>query len=197
MNKSKQSNRNNKRSAQTKRSTQLTVPWTPAVQGSNLISMDIEAYFGKLTTTVSSGVVANSYAIEAARMDNFSTRFQGFDEYRIESVLIRINCCSSAVTGLMNIWVEPNIAASATPTAGDAKANKTLTFANGANQKTHTIVYNPKNSVTQDWNDINQPNEPIGYLKAFTNNSDFGSPVTAIDVAVVTGVFRVWFRGFA
>ncbi len=167
--------------------------YTPGIKSTTLA---VEVYIGKITTTVTTGVIAQATAIQAALMPNFASRFVLFDEYLIESFKLQVDTCSSNLSGLLNFWFEPNTASNATPTATDAKQNRTLTFAAGSNQKTHTLFFNPRNSATQIWNPITTTNTPIGYLKVYTNTVDYAASTVATDYAVLTGVMRIALRGF-
>jgi hypothetical protein len=159
--------------------------------------MDVEVFIGKITTTVTTGVISQAYAVQAAMIANFGARFVLFDEYLIQKFKLRIDTSSSNLAGILNIWFEPNVASTSAPSAADAKNNKTLTFAAGSNERTHSLTFNPKNVVTQIWNPISSTTTPIGYLKVYTNATDFAASVVATDYAVLTGVMTVYFRGFA
>jgi hypothetical protein len=178
-----------------------TVPYgsiRPVYTPGNAVQMmDIEVYVGKITTTVTTGAIAQAYAINAGLIANFGARFVAFDEYLLESFKLRVDTCSSNLAGLLNIWFEPNIASTSAPAAADAKNNKTLTFSAGSNGKTHTLMFNPKNVVTQAWTPISTTTAAFGYLKVYTDAANFASSIVATDYAVLTGIMRVYFRGFA
>jgi len=162
------------------------------------VRLPIEIFIGKLTTTVTTGVIASTTAIQASLNANFAARFGTcFDEYMIQSALFKFDMCSSALPGLLNVWIESNINSGAAPTLTDAKQNKTTTFAAGSNQRTHTIFFNPKNTVTQAWTLCTTTTAPIGYLKVYTNNADFASSIVATDYVVISGVLTVAFRNYA
>jgi hypothetical protein len=165
--------------------------------GNTVVKLPIEVFIGKITTTVTTGVISQAYAVQAAMIANFSSRFVLFDEYLIEWFKLRIDTSSSNLAGILNIWFEPNIASTSAPSAADAKNNKTLTFAAGSNERTHTLRFNPKNAVTQSWTPISTTTAAIGYLKVYTNATDFASSIVATDYAVLTGIMQVAFRGFA
>jgi hypothetical protein len=155
-----------------------------------------EVFIGKLTTTVTTGVISSTTALNAAIIANFASRFGLFDEYLIESALLRFDCCSSSNPGIFNVWCEPESGATSAPAATDAKNNKTLTFSCGDNSKTHVLRFNPHNPNTQIWTPITTVTQTCGNLKVYTNNADFGSTTVATDYVVVTGVMNLAFRGF-
>jgi hypothetical protein len=169
------------------------VPFTP---GNAPMSINCEVFLGKLTTTVTSGVIASTTPIQAGIIASFGSRFALFDEYLLESFTVKLDTCSSNLAGLINVWFETNATSTATPTQNDAKDNKTLTFAAGSNDRTHKLHYNPRNAVTQVWTPISTTTVTIGNLKVYTDNSNYGSSVVATDYVVMTGVMRVSFRGF-
>lgn len=165
--------------------------------GNSVTRMKIEVFIGKITTTVTTGVISQAYAVQASMIANFGARFVLFDEYMLEKFQLKIDTSSSNLAGILNIWFEPNIASTSAPGAADAKNNKTLTFPAGANERTHRLSFNPRNSVTQAWTPISTTTAPIGYLKVYTNATDFAASVVATDYAVLTGIMTVAFRGFA
>lgn len=171
----------------------LIPQYTPGIKNTRL---PIEFYIGKFATTVTTGVISLTQAIESVLIPSFSSRFSVFDEYLIESVLVRINTCSSTIPGLINVWFEPNISSSGAPNATDAKDNKTLTFSASSCMNTHTLSFNPRNPGTQSWTPVSTSTTPIGYFKMYTDNANFASSTAATDYAVVTGVMTVCFRGF-
>jgi hypothetical protein len=178
-----------------------TIPAGMKIQGSGtdsvFVKLPIEIFIGKLTTTVTTGVIASTTAIQAALNPNFAARFGVvFDEYMILSAIIKFDTCSSTLPGSINAWIESAIGNSAAPTLTDAKQNKTLTFPAGANQRTHKIIFNPRNVNTQAWTLCTTTTAVCGYLKVYTNNADYGSSVAATDYLVVTGVLNIAFRNF-
>ncbi len=165
-------------------------PGTPAMR------LAVEIFVGKLTTTVTSGQISSSTAIQAALMANFGGRFVAFDEYMIEKVMFKVDCCSQNNPGLINMWCEPVASATGAPNSTDAKQNKTVTFPAGDTSKTHVMKYNPNNAVTQAWTPVSNTTAVCGNFKIYTNNADFGSTTVATDYVVVTGTIWVAFRGF-
>jgi hypothetical protein len=158
--------------------------------------MNLEVSIGKITTTVTTGLIALATAIQAGLVSNFNSRFgTTFDEYLIESFDLYINMCSSSNPGVINFWFETQSTSS--PSAADATNNKTKTISAGSNEKQWRLHFNPRNAVTQAWTPISTTTAPIGYLKTFTNNSTFASSVVATDYAVLTGTLHVAFRGWA
>ncbi len=169
----------------------------PPSPGNMPIRMKLECFVGKYTTVVGTGVISQMNAIQAGLITNFATRFAMFDEYRIESFLLRVDCSSSTNPGVINVWIESNASATSLPTATDAKDNKTLTFSAGDNARTHVLSFNPRNQNTQAWTPITTTTLSCGEFKIYTDNANYASTTVATDYCVVTGTMTVAFRGFA
>jgi len=159
------------------------------------ITMNIETFVAKYTTTVTTGVIATNNSIQAAMIDSFAARFVGFDQYRIRSVRFQMDCCASTNPGVINVWVEPSGAG--VPNATNAKDNYTCTFSAGDNSKHHILTYNPRDPATQVWTAVATTTSPIGYLKVYTNNADFAASTVATDYLVVMATLVIEFRGYA
>jgi len=198
MSTSMRSTRKTKRTRTRKAAVPLGYVVANATNGQPDLTMNFELFFGKITTVVTSGLIAYTAALNVGLVNSFAARFgTSFDEYMILSLTVRINTCSSNLPGLLNVWIENQSGATGTPAATDAKSNKTLTFSAGSNEKTWSLSFNPRNTATQTWNLPSNTTASIGNLKIYTNNADFGSSVVATDYAVITGTMRVAFRGFA
>ncbi len=169
----------------------------PPYQSLNNKFFVMECYLAKVTSTVTTGVIAFTQSIEAGLVSSFGSRFDAYDEYLIEWFELRVDTCSSNLSGLLNVWIEADATNTGTPTATNAKQNKTLTFAAGANQRTHKLRYNPRNPVTQKWTPTGTTNASIGNVKVYTNTTDFAASTVATDYAVLTGTMGIWLRGFS
>jgi hypothetical protein len=180
-----------------RRNTNSFLSTTPFSPGNPAIRLKLEVYVGAYATTAATGAIAVNVPITAGLINSFASRFVLFDEYVIESVTMKLNCCSSSNPGIINAWYEPVAGNTGTPTSTDAKDNKTLTFSAGDNNKTHVIGFNPKNSNTQIWSPITTTSQSCGNFKIYTDHNNFSSSTAATDYLVVSGVMTVLFRGFA
>lgn len=192
------SSRRSKKQVQGKRRSQkgagdtLNTQYSPGVQ---VVTMKISTILPKYTTTVTTGVIASSVAIQASLMTNFSTRFAAFDEFRITQVLFKANLCSASNPGTINMWVEP--LSNTVPNSTMAGTNSVRRFPAGGNDRTPTLLYRPADYAYLDWLTIGTTTSPIGWLNVYTDNSTFASSTVATDYMVVSADFTVQFRGMA
>jgi len=192
----KKPNKNNGKGMRQNKALQLynsTIPYSP---GTPFVTLRLTGLNVKYTTTVTTGVIASSTAIQTGNITNFSTRFAvAFDECRITKVIFRAYPCSSANPGTVNMWVEPQ--SNSTPTTNLAQQNNVVAFPAGANDRIPTLVYQPTDFNYNDWIPVSTTNSVIGYFNVYTNNADFASSTTATDYLVVKAEYFVQFRGFA
>jgi hypothetical protein len=167
----------------------------PFTKGVPATSLKIQGNPAKYTTTVTTGVIAVSTAIQAALCSNFSTRFQAFDEYRIIKAIFSAYPCSSNNPGSIVMWVEP--LSNATPTSSLAATNTVTTFSAGGNSKVTTLSYRPVDYAYLDWTPVTTSTSPVGYLNVYTDNANFASSTTATDYCVIRATLTFQFRGYA
>jgi hypothetical protein len=160
-----------------------------------MTTLKIDGASQKFTTTVTTGLIATSYAINLGNMPSFATRFGVvFDEARILKAVFRFRPCSSATPGMCNTWVEP--VSSANPTAALAANNKVVAFSMGSNDRVTTLTYSPSDFQYLEFTDATVTNTTVGYLNIYTDNSNYASPTTATDAFVLRAEYIVQFRGY-
>lgn len=188
LSKKKGSTRRNKANV----SNTLSVSYSPNVP---VVTMTIPTVLPKYTTTTLTGVIANSTAIQASLMSNFSNRFQSFDEFRILQVRFNCNLCSSSNPGTINVWVEP--LSTTTPTSAIAASNIALRFSAGSNDSKHSLVYRPADYAYLDWLTPGTTTSPVGWLNVYTDNANYGATVAVADYLVIEAIFTLQFRGLS
>jgi hypothetical protein len=166
----------------------------PAFPGQPVVALKVRADPIKFTTTVTTGQIAVSTNLVYTLINNFTTRFATWDEYRVTKVLFRFNCFSSTNPGLIRAWIEDR--SSSAPTNAIAEAEKGISFAAGDITRTHTLVYRIMDPVYVDYTALNAT-QSVGYLNVFTNNANWGSSTVATDYFTCVPEFTIQFRGFA
>jgi hypothetical protein len=169
-------------------------PMPAAVPGEVAATLKIETWVGMYQTTVTTGVVAQSLAVQGGAVDNFASRFASFDEYRIRKVRYVATPVSSSNNGILNMWFETQ--SSATPTSSNAKDNYTKIIPLSDVNRTHSMNFNPRDPVSQGWLPITSVSTPCGYCKIYTDNTNFNSPITVLNVIIITATYWIEFRGF-
>ncbi len=166
----------------------------PAFRGQPVAQFWVPADPIKLTTTVTTGVIANTTAINYSLISSFTTRFAGWDEYRVIQVRIEWKCFSSTNPGMVRGWVEDR--SNATPTLAIAEASEGLCFSAGDVVTPHVLTYRIMDPVYIDYTQLNAT-QTIGYINTYTNNANYGATGVATDYVGVHAKLLFQFRGLA
>ncbi len=168
----------------------------PAYTGQPCFATKIMSDPIKLTTTVTTGQIANTTTITNALITNFATRFAGmWDEYRIIKCRAIVVCFSSTNPGQMNHWFDEPSTAGAAPAIADARKNRCLRFNASDTGKPHQMTLTPHDPTLQQWNDT-AVGLTIGVYKMYTDNANYGSSIVATDYCTVQFDLTIQFRGF-
>lgn len=167
----------------------------PYTKGTPVTSLKVQGNPTKYTTTVTTGVIAVSTAIQASLCSNFSNRFQAFDEYRIIKAVFDAYPSSSNNPGTIVMWCEP--LSSATPTSSLAVSNTVTSFSAGGNSKVTSLSYRPTDYAYLDWTPVTTSTAPVGYFCVYTDNTNFASTTVATDYCIIRATLTIQFRGFA
>jgi len=150
---------------------------------------------GAVSTTVTTGVVAVAYGCDAGLITGFATRFGStFDEYRILGVDAEALAVSPS-TGATVMWF-------------DEKDDNNPT-ANASLERTASVVLNtntqPKSRITRSWRArdlLDLQYTPIGTtnvvpvaFKIYTDNVNWGAPITVTPLWIIRLKFHIEFRG--
>lgn len=147
-----------------------------------------------MTTVVTTGVISNSLTIGNGLITNFSSRFAGFDEYRIVKAKFVFQPFSSINPGVIRAWIEEKSATA--PTVTLANTNRGITFPASSVERTHMLTWRPTDPTDTDYNTLST-SLASAYVKVYTDNTSYGSSIVATDYLSVTPYFTVQFRGLA
>lgn len=136
-----------------------------------------------ITTTVTTGVVAQVYAVASASVTSFATRFGStFVEYRIVAARFRTRCYSTANPGLCVQWFDEK--SNATPTTLEAVEKMIQSFPFSDQVNSHSQKWNPTDMLDLQYIPI-ATSTPVCYFKTYSDAAFFGSPVIATNVGIV------------
>lgn len=166
----------------------------PEYRGQPVIQQVIQATGGPLSTTVTTGAIANIVTLSAANISNFASRFVTFEQFRIVKVRARVRNFSVQNPGILNMWYDSQ--QSSTPTATLATNAISKKFNASSVEKEHTLVYTPHDPAEQAWSLVSAASGPIGYFKLYTDNSTYGSSIVATPYCLVEFDFTIQFRNF-
>ncbi len=147
----------------------------------------------KLTTTVTTGVIANTTTLQASIITNFATRFQMWDENRLVRAVLEWRCFSSSNPGVVRGWVEPWD--TATPTLAMAEASEGITFSASDITRPHVLDFKIFDPSRLDF--TSGTSSVIGYVKTYTNNANYGASTVATDYLVLHIRLLFQFRGLS
>lgn len=146
-----------------------------------------------LATLVTSGIASQNLSLSSARILSFAARFLAFTEFRIVKAIMKIRFFSSSEPGLLLYWCTEDDAAAPNATAAIDAPTKQVNMSDIT--KSHSIVYVPKDPAQQTWTLVSSGAPVIGYFKCYSDNTNFGSKITAGNVATISFDFEVQFRG--
>lgn len=166
----------------------------PLYKGMPTVTHKIAAQTVPLSTLVTSGTVAQNITLSSANITNFTTRFAGYDEFRIVKAEVIVRCASSTASGIANMWFVEDT--SSNPSNTSSLQARAIRFNWSDVTKPHRITYKPHDPAQQTWTVVNGGNPTIGYFKIYTDNVNYGSPIVVTMVATVEVLYTVQFRGF-
>jgi len=155
--------------------------------------MWLEANPVKLTTTVTTGVIANGYAIASSSLAAFATKFGStFVEYRIVRAKLQTRNFSSTNPGIMNEWIDEKV--TSVPTLAESKERATLVFSSSSVGQAKQIDWICTDLLDLQFIDIGT-STTVATFKQYTDNANYGASAVATDYCEIGGKFLVQFRG--
>jgi hypothetical protein len=166
----------------------------PAFRGQPVYTAKIMSDFFKLTTTVTTGVIATVVTLRTNLITNFGARFPGFEEFRIVKARIIITMFSSTNPGRVVLYADPDD--STTPTLQLARNHRSMML--GASDITHPFImsYTPHDLEKLNYVSMGAADNAIGYFKIYTDNAALGASIVATDYLDYSVDLTVQFRGF-
>lgn len=165
-----------------------------AFPGQPVLSAKVSSDFAKLTTTVTTGVIAEVINIDNTLVTSFFTRFAGWQEYRIIKAVLKVTSFSSTNPGRIVLYLDEQDAT--TPNLADSQARRYVMFSAADVSRVHTLLYTPHDLADLNYTLIGNNSPTLAYFKIFTDNSDLGSSIIATDYLSWTVDLTFQFRGF-
>lgn len=151
-----------------------------------------------LTTTVTTGVIAVTYAVApVANIFGWATRFQNsFEEYRLLGVRFYIRPITAS-TGVTKFWFDEK--STSNPTANEAQERTVVavlpnTNANVASAK--MVSWRARDLLDLEYSAIGAATQPVNF-KIYTDTASFGAPVVATTLWLIEPEYHIEFRGIA
>jgi hypothetical protein len=166
----------------------------PAFPGQVTKSFKLEATPLTIVTTVTTGVIAQVFAVKASNIANFATRFAPlFEEYRIVRARFTVRCFSSTNPGLLIHWIDEK--QTAAPTSAEALQKSMKSFS-ASSPSPHVITWTANDPLDLQYIDTGTTATELATYKIYTDNALFGSSIVVTAYATVVPEFWVQFRGY-
>lgn len=147
----------------------------------------------KLTTTVTSGLIANAIPIVSTAIASFATRFGStFVEYRMVQAKMEVRMFSSNNPGVLQFWFDEKSASN--PTLVEAAERYVMSINASDITSKKFLTWTARDPLDLEYTAITSSVTPVTF-KTYTNNANFGSSIVATDYCEVEGAVRFQFRG--
>jgi hypothetical protein len=175
------------------KSTTRLPPLLQAYNGQLVKQFKVEATPLTVLTTVTTGVIAQVFAVKASNVANFATRFGAlFEEYRIVKAKFTFKCFSSTNPGLFIHWVDEK--QTANPTSAEALQKSVKSFP-ASSPSPHVLTWIANDPLDLQYVDIGTTSTELCTYKVYTDNTLFGSSIVATAYGTVFPEFWIQFRG--
>jgi len=166
----------------------------PSFAGQQSVILTLPAAATSGYTTVTTGVLQTSIALDSSHLNGFATRFGStFDEYRILGVNVKIRPISPATGVTRYFFNEKN---GTVPSTVDAyeRVGLTLSNSNANSSSTRTMSWRARDLLDLQYTPIGTNFTPV-WLKIYTDLDTFGAPAVATPISYLEVDFLVEFRG--
>jgi hypothetical protein len=146
------------------------------------------------TSTVTTGVLADTLALEVLSVLGFATRFEStFDECRIVKATVRIRPISAS-SGVTKFWFDEKSNATPTANEGVERYSQTLVNSNANCAAVTVMTWRPHDLLDLQFNAIATATTPV-FFKLYTDNAIFGAPAAATALWLIEPMLTIEFRG--
>lgn len=188
----RQNLRNRNGSARRSRVEDPAIRMRPSYPGQPTLEIWVPGTPEVLSTTVTTGVIAEVTTLSNALLPSFSTRFAAWVDHRITKYRVKVTNFSSTNPGLLNHWFDEE--SSNPPSSSNAISAKAKRF--GASVVgTKTIEFTVRDPTQLNYSPL-ATSTTVGYYKMYTNNADFGSSIVASQYCLKEVEALCQFRGF-
>jgi len=168
---------------------------TPAYAGQPVQEETIPCTSYILTTTATTGLIANVFGVTKDAVVNFSTRYADlWSEYAIVGATIEITPLQQGASGVSAFFFDDFN--TSVPTLNESMGRIVRKLSNSA--------ANPKSTTTMTWSarsltDLTFQPTSVGYtavnFKVYTDNTNYGSPTTATQLWLIRPKLKIILRG--
>jgi len=168
----------------------------PSFKGQQRVTLRLEGAPSLLNSTVTTGLIANTYQVGINNINGFAARFGStFTEYRILAADFQISPLSAS-NGVSKMWFDEK--SSATPTINESmeRTSTMLTNTNAMSRSKTTMRWRARDLLDLQYTAIGTTVIPVNF-KIYTDNSDYGAPIAVAPIWLIEPTFTVEFRELA
>jgi len=168
---------------------------TPAYAGQPVQEETIPCASYILTTTATTGLIANTFGVTKDAIVNFTTRYGDlWSEYAIVGATIEITPLQQVASGISAFFFDDFN--TSVPTLNESMGRIVRKLSNSAS--------NPKSTTSMTWSakslmDLTFQPTTTGYtavnFKVYTDNANYGSPTTATQLWLIRPKLKIILRG--
>jgi len=192
MNKGKNRKRPNKRS----RNNNSVVEFIkqPAYKGQPVVFMDLPCTSYILSTTASTGVIANNYQLSILGIVNFSTRYgAAFSEYAIIECEFRVRPLTAS-TGVTAFWLDDAIISAPTLNESMGRVVEKKCNTNAIPQSFFSMRWKARQLTDLTFNPTSTAYTAVNF-KVYTDNANYNTTTTATSLWLIEPVVKIILRG--
>jgi hypothetical protein len=163
--------------------------------GQQVVKLKLTGVPNLVSTTVTTGVIAATYQVQAADITNFATRFgNAFDEYRILGCDINVRPVNSA-SGVSAMFFDEK--SQAAPTLADA-SERTLSLHTNSNASSQSVIvhrWRARDLLDLEYTAISTTTVIPVTFKIYTDTANYAAPIVVTAVWLVEPSLYIEFRG--
>lgn len=160
-----------------------------------LASFKVRGNASLLSTTITTGVIANSYVVTNSNIQNFSSRFaNSWDEYRIIKAHFAIRPVSPTASGITAFFFDEKLNSS--PVLLDSQERNVKLLPNSSNnsKSVYELEWSARDVADLVWTATTANLNPV-WFKTYTDGANWGSPVVVTPLWIIQPTFTLQFRG--
>jgi len=166
----------------------------PAYKGQPVIVMDLPCTSYILSTTATTGVIANNFQLSIAAIVNFTSRYgAAFSEYAIISCEFRVRPLTAS-TGVSAFWFDDTITTVPTLNESMGRVVEKKSNTNALPQSAFSMYWRARQLTDLAYNPTS-----VGYtavnFKVYTDNTNYNATTTATPLWLIEPVAKIILRG--
>jgi hypothetical protein len=183
-----------RRGSKIPRRVQATLGDGPAYSGQQRATLRLTGESTILSTTVTTGVIAQSLAIDKTAIGDFATRFAStFDEYRVLKASIKIRPLAVS-TGVTRFFFDEKTSSTPSATQAAERVGQTLANNSAAHASTRSMSWRARDLGDLAYQSIGGSTATV-WLKVYTDTANFGAPIAVTPLWLIEYNITFEFRG--